>query len=80
MRLKKSLYGKGYGITTDSFFFTTIEVAGLLQEKGTTLVGTVRANVKGILKEITKGDTEKFSSKFFFNDDKKYSHARKLPV
>ena len=48
-----------------------MKVAELLQEQGTTLVGTVRANVKGIPKEITKGGNEKFSSKFFFNDDKK---------
>ena len=48
-----------------------MKVAGLLQEKNTTLVGTVRANVIGIPKEITKGGNEKFSSKFFFNEDKK---------
>ena len=48
-----------------------MKVARLLQEKNTTLVGTVRANVKGIPKEITKGGNEKFSSKFFFNEDKK---------
>ena len=48
-----------------------MKVAGLLQEKNTTLVGTVRANVIGIPKEITKGGNEKFSSNCFFNEDKK---------
>ena len=48
-----------------------MKVAKLLQEKGTTLVGTVNANVKGIPKEITKGGNEEFSSKLFFSDDKK---------
>ena len=71
MRLTKSFHRKGYNITRDNFF-TTVKVAGLLQEKGTTLVGTVRANVKGIPKETTKGGNEKFSSKFFFNADKKW--------
>ena len=52
-------------------FFATVKVAGLLQEKGTTLVGIVRANVKGIPKEITKGSNEKFACRFFLNDDKK---------
>ena len=70
MRLTKSFYRKGYNSTTDNFF-TTVKVAGLMQEKGTTLIGTVRANVKGIPKEINKGGNEKFSSTFFFNDDKK---------
>ena len=48
-----------------------MKVAALLQEKGTTFVGTFRANVKGMPREITKGGNEKFSSKIFFNDDKK---------
>ena len=73
MRLTKSFHRKGNNITTDNFF-TTVKVVGLLQENGTLLdrtVLTVRANVKGVPKEITKGCNEKFSSKFFFNDDKK---------
>ena len=70
MRLTKSFHRKGYNITTNNCF-TTVKVAGLVQEKGTTLVGIVRANVKGIPKEITEGGNKKFSSKFFFNDDKK---------
>ena len=63
MRLTKSFHRKAYNITTDSFF-TTAKVAGLLQEKGTTLVGTVRANVKRISKEITKQGNEKFLASF----------------
>ena len=47
MRLTESFHRKGYNITTDNFF-TTVEVAWLLQEKGTTLAETVRVNVKGI--------------------------------
>ena len=48
-----------------------MRVAALLQEKASTFVGTFRANVKGIPREITKGGNKKFSCKFFFNDDKK---------
>ena len=70
MRLTKSFHRKRYSVTTHNFF-TTVKVAGLLQENGTTLVRTVCANVKGIPNEITKGGNDKFSSKFFFNDDKK---------
>ena len=70
MRLTKIFHRKQHNITTDNFF-ATVKVAGLLQEKGTTLVGIVRANVKGIPKEITKGSNEKFACRFFLNDDKK---------
>ena len=70
MRLTAGFHKRGYNVTTN-IFFTTVKVAELLQEKNTTLVGTVRANVKGIPKKITKGGNEKFSSKFFFNEDKK---------
>ena len=53
MKLMKYFYRKEYNITTDNFC-TNVKITGLLQEKGTALIGTVRANVKGILKEITK--------------------------
>ena len=48
-----------------------MKTAGLLQEKDMTIVGTVHTNVKEIPKKITKGVNEKFSSKFFDNDNKK---------
>ena len=35
------------------------------------IVGTVRANSKGLPKEITRGDKEAFSSNFFYNSPKK---------
>ena len=70
MRPTAGFHKRGYNVTTVNFF-TTVKVVGLLQEKSTTLVGTVRANVNGIPKEITKGGNEKFSSKFFFNENKK---------
>ena len=35
-----------------------------------TIVGTVRANSKDLQKEITRGDKEKFSSRFFYNSPK----------
>ena len=35
-----------------------------------TIVGTVRANSKGFPKEITRGDKEKFSNRFFYNSPK----------
>ena len=47
MRLTAGFHKRGYNVTT-VIFFTTVKVAGLLQEKNTTLVGTVRTNVKSI--------------------------------
>ena len=44
-----------------------------------TTVGTVRVNSKGLPKEITRDDKEKFSSNFFYNSPKKL-YASKLYV
>ena len=67
MRLTSNLdRNGGYNITTDNFF-TCVHLAGLLSQQNTTIVGTVRANSKGFPKEITRGNKEKFSSRFFYN-------------
>ena len=50
MRLTAGFLKRGHNVTTNNFF-TTVKVAELLQEKNTTLVGTVRAIVKGIPKK-----------------------------
>ena len=54
----------GYNITTDNFF-TSVQVAALLQSKEITVVKTVRGNSKGLPKEITGSSKERFCSKFF---------------
>ena len=70
MRLTDCLQkNRGYNITTDNFF-TSIQVAALLQSKEITVVGTVRANCKGLPQEITSNSKENFSSKFFYNANK----------
>ncbi|CAK8681971.1 unnamed protein product [Clavelina lepadiformis] len=67
MRLTSNLdRNGGYNITTDNFF-TSLNLAGLLSQRNMTIVGTVRSNSKGLPKEITRGEEEKFSSKFFYN-------------
>ena len=70
MRLTSKLgRNGGYNITTDDFF-TSVHLAGLLSQQNMTIVGTVCANSKGLPKEITRGDNEKFSSRFFYNTPK----------
>ena len=65
MRLTDCLQrNRGYNITTDNFF-SSVKVAALLQSKEITVVGTVRANSKGLSKEITGNSKEKCSNKFF---------------
>ena len=67
MRLTSNLdRNGGYNITTDNFF-TSVHLAGLLSQRNITIVGTVRSNSNGLSKEITRGEEEKFSSKFFHN-------------
>ena len=55
---------RGYNITTHNFF-TSVQVAALLQSKEITVVKTVRGNSKGLRKEITGSSKERFCSKFF---------------
>ena len=43
------------------------------------IAGTVRANSKGLSKEITRADKELFSSNFF-NNSQKNMYTSKLPV
>ena len=52
-----------YNITTDNFF-SSVEVAALLQSKEITVIETVRANSKRLSKEITGNSKESFSNKF----------------
>ena len=53
----------GYNIITDNFF-TTAQVAALLQRKEITLVGTDRANSKGLPEEITGSSKKDFLASF----------------
>ena len=70
MRLTSKLDRKGgYNITTDNFF-TSVHLTGSLSQQNMTIVGTVRANSKGHSKEITRGDKEKLSNRFFYNSPK----------
>ena len=59
---------RGYNITTDNFF-TSVQVAALLESKEITVVGTVCVNSRGLPKEITGSSKERFSSKSFFQAD-----------
>ena len=62
MRLTDCLQrNHGNNITTDSFF-TSVQVAALLQGKKITVIGTFRANSKKLPKEITCSSKERFSS------------------
>ena len=58
-----------YNTTTDNFF-TSVQVAALLQSKEIVVVGTVHGNSKGLPKEITGSSKERFSSMFFYNANK----------
>ena len=55
---------RGYNITTDNFF-TSVQVAALLQSKEITVVKTVRGNSKGLPKEITGSRKKDFVVSFF---------------
>ena len=67
LRLIDPLKNKGYNITTDNFF-TSTRLANALAVKKTTMVGTLRANSKG-LPEITKNNTPKlFESEFWYHE------------
>ena len=46
-------------------FFSTVQVAALLQSKEITAIETVRANSKALPKEITGSSKDRFSTKFF---------------
>ena len=68
LRLVSPVKSKGYNITTDNFF-TSVALAEKLEVIATTVVGTVRANSKGITKAMTapvKGGTNKPT--FYYND------------
>ena len=68
LRLVSPVKFKGCNITTDNFF-TSVALAEKLEVIATTVVGTVRANRKGITKAMTalvKGGTNK--STFYYND------------
>ena len=51
-------------------FFTSVHLVDLLSQQNMIIFGTVCANSKGLPKEITRGDKEKFSSHFFYNSPK----------
>ena len=68
LRLVSPVKSKGYNIITDNFF-TSVALAEKLEALATIVVGTVRANSKGITKAMTapvKGGTNK--STFYYND------------
>ena len=70
LRLVSPVKSKGYNITTDNYF-TSVALAEKLHVEAiaTTVVGTVRANSKGITKAMiapVKGGTNK--STFYYND------------
>ena len=68
MRLTESIHNKaGCNVTTDNFF-TSVHVASLLQQKKSTIVGTVRNNNKGLTKEMTKCGNDMYGSKFYYNE------------
>ena len=45
--LMEPLFGKGYNVITDNFF-TSLRVATFLQEKRTTICGTIRNNQRAV--------------------------------
>ena len=68
LRLVSPEKSKEYNITTDNFF-TNVGLAEKLKAIVITVVGTIRANSKGITKAMTapvKGDTNK--STFYYNE------------
>ena len=68
LRLVSPVKFKGYNITTKNIL-TSVALAKKLETIATTVVGTVRANNKGITKAMTapvKGGTNK--STFYYND------------
>ena len=68
LRLVSPVKSKEYNDTTNNFF-TSVALAETLEAIATTVVGTVRANSKGITKAMTalvKGGTNK--STFYYND------------
>lgn len=65
------LKNKGYNVTTDNFFFTSLQVARKLQERANSIVGTVRTNSKHLSKEMTSQEKgRKYKSKFYFQDER----------
>lgn len=66
-RLMRSLVNKGYNITCDNFF-TNVELAKCLQQKQTSIVGTLRQNSKGVPSEIISEKLQRHESSFYWND------------
>lgn len=70
LKLTDVVKNKGYQVTTDNFF-TSVETAKLLLERKTTMVGTLRANSKGIPSDLKKSLGTKYDSKFFIDKESK---------
>jgi hypothetical protein len=66
-RLMRPIANKGYNITCDNFF-TNTELAKSLQQKQTSIVGTLRQNSKGIPPQIISEKLQRHESCFYWND------------
>ena len=64
--LVKPLYGKGYCINMDNFF-SSPELFETLCENGTDAVGTIRANRKGVPKQLIQHKLKKGELKALYN-------------
>ena len=68
LKITEPVQNKGFNVTTDNFF-TSFELPKNLQKEGTSIIGTVHANNKHLLKEITGPvKSGKYSSKFYYDE------------
>lgn len=65
-RLMQGLLHKGYNVTTDNFFTSPLLASSLLQ-CGTTTVGTMRCNRRGVPEMFKVASINQFDSVFYWN-------------